>query len=210
MYFESGVIDYCGYKKAAMKFISTILILSVFCSNVQAQLSKGNWLLGGTANLSATRNSYSGTISTSATDALNIMVLPDIGYFLADKLSVGLRPGYTKFKAEGVGPTGLSTNANRLDFGPFIRYYFLNTDKPFNVLADVGYQYGLYWFRPSRGSRHSFSASTGMVAFFNSSVALEMLVGYYSQSEKIRIPENALIEYRGLQMSIGFLFHLER
>lgn len=193
-----------------MRYISSFLILSVFFSNVQAQLSKGTWLLGGTANLSATRDSYSSTISTSAMDALNIRVLPGIGYFLADKFSVGFRLGYTKFKAEGVGPSGLSSNVNRLDFGPFTRYYFLNTDKPFNVLADVGYQYGSYWFRPSRGSRHTFSASTGMVTFFNSSVALEMLVGYYIQSERIRDPERTVIEQRGLQMSIGFQFHLEK
>jgi hypothetical protein len=193
-----------------MRYISSFLILSVFFSNVQAQLSKGTWLLGGTANLSATRNSYSSTVINSTWDEVNIKILPSIGYFLADKFSVGFRPGYTKIKAETAGPGGGNTNENRLDFGLFTRYYFINADKSFNVLSDVGYQYGTYWFTPTKGTRHNFSASAGIAAFFNTSVAVEMLIGYYIQTEKRRDPENALIEYRGLQMSIGFLFHLEK
>jgi hypothetical protein len=193
-----------------MRYISSFLILSVFFSNVQAQLSKGTWLLGGTANLSVTRNSYSSTVINSTWDEVNIKILPSIGYFLADKFSVGFRPGYTKIKAETAGPGGGNTNENRLDFGLFTRYYFINADKSFNVLSDVGYQYGTYWFTPTKGTRHNFSASAGIAAFFNTSVAVEMLIGYYIQTEKRRDPENALIEYRGLQMSIGFLFHLEK
>jgi hypothetical protein len=193
-----------------MRYISSFLILSVFFSNVQAQLSKGTWLLGGTASLSATRNSYSSTVINSTWDEVNIKILPSIGYFLADKFSVGFRPGYTKIKAETAGPGGGNTNENRLDFGLFTRYYFINADKSFNVLSDVGYQYGTYWFTPTKGTRHNFSASAGIAAFFNTSVAVEMLIGYYIQTEKRRDPENALIEYRGLQMSIGFLFHLEK
>lgn len=193
-----------------MRYISTALILSFFFSNAQAQLSKGTWLLGGTANLSARRDSYSSSVINSTSDVLVIKILPSIGYFLADKFSVGFRPGYTKIKSETAGPGGGNTNENRLDFGPFTRYYFLNADKPFNLLTDIGYQYGTYWFTPTKGTRHNFSASAGIAAFFNTSVAIEMLVGYYYQREKIRDFFGSLDEQTGLQITIGFQFHLEK
>jgi hypothetical protein len=127
---------------------------------------------------------------------------------LADKFVLGLRPGYTKNKAQVTTTSGGNTNENRLDVGPFVRYYFLKPDKQFNVLTDVSYQYGFYWFTPTKGNRHTFSASAGTVVFFNSSVSLELLLGYYTQKENIDDAFKAKNEQKGLQMTVGFQFHL--
>lgn len=137
-------------------------------------------------------------------------ISPSVGYFLADKFAVGLRPSYTKTKSQIDSPGGGNTNENRLDVGPFARYYFLAEEKQFNVLADVSYQYGFYWFMPTKGNRNTFSASAGTVVFFNSSVGLELLIGYYTQKETINDAFKTINEQKGLQMTIGFQFHLEK
>jgi outer membrane protein W len=192
--------------KKFLFFYVCVFVVSVS----SAQLTKGNWLVGGAASFYSTKYTYSsGTTSFSSND-LKITATPSIGYFLSDKFSTGLRLSYTKTKSIATTPSGGNTNENRLNFGPFARYYFLKTNKSFNLLTDVGYQYGLYWFTPTTGNRSMFSASVGTVVFFNSSVGLEFLVGYYSQREAIKSALEYKNEDKGLQMSIGLQFHLEK
>ena len=176
----------------------------------QGQLTKGIWLVGGTGGFSSTKNTYSSSAATQTSDVVNLKLSPNIGYFLLDKFAVGLRPSFAKTKAQVTTVSGLSTNENRLDFGPFARYYFLDAEKQFNILADATYQYGFYWFTPTKGNRNTFSASGGTVVFFNSSVGLELLIGYYWRKEKINDAFKTTNEEKGLQMTIGFQFYLEK
>jgi hypothetical protein len=193
-----------------MKFLFTISLICLFTINANSQLTEGIWLLGGTASLYSTKNTYSTDVANQTSDNLQIGVAPSVGYFIADKFALGLSSTYTKSKVEVTSVGGLYTNENRFDFGPFARYYFLNIDKQYNLLADINYQYGLYWFTPRKGDRHTLSASIGTVVFFNSSVGFELLFGYYSQKESINDQIRTAYEKKGLLMTIGFKFHLEK
>lgn len=188
--------------------ICLFVLLSFFAAH--AQLTKSNWLVGGTGNFLASSYSYSSATYSSTSNRVDITVSPNIGYFVKDKLAFGLRPSFSKFKDRVDGPSGGYSNVNRLEFGPFGRYYFLPTESRYNILADVSYQYGLYWFTPTKGNINTISAAAGPVIFFNSSVGLEFLFGYYSRKEVIKQNGDNVYNQKGFQASIGFQIHLEK
>ncbi|HSR37582.1 MAG TPA: hypothetical protein VLL95_01610 [Phnomibacter sp.] len=192
-----------------MKYYFPFCLFLLFSIVARSQLTKGTWIAGGAASFYSTQNKYASNIANQTSDVLRLSINPSIGYFLADKFAIGLRPNYTKNKAQVTSTSGLATNENRFDIGPFARYYFLQAEKQFNLLADISYQYGVYWFKPTKGNRNTFSASAGTVVFFNSSVGLELLLGYYTQKETINDAVKTINEQKGLQMTIGFQFHLE-
>lgn len=194
-----------------MKPLFILLVSCCFTFTSFAQLTQGNWLAGGTGNFLTSKYSYSSPTYTSSSDRVEIDISANIGYFIIDKLALGLKPGYSKFKDVVDGSAGnINSNQNRIYFGPFGRYYFLKADKQFNILTDVSYQYGLYWFTPTKGNSNTFSASAGTVVFFNTSVGLELLLGYYSRKEVIKEPDNISTNQKGFQMSVGFQIHLEK
>jgi len=192
-----------------MKKIYFSFFFSMFLFSAQAQLTKATWLVGGTGNFLSSKNTYTSPDYFSSSDRIDVNVSPNIGYFIADKFAVGLRPNFSKSKGVVDGSGGGNTNENRLEFGPFVRYYFLQTDKQYNILTDLSYQYGLYWFTPTKGNINTLSASAGTVVFFNSSVGLEFLLGYYSRKEIKQQNPDFVTDKKGFQMGVGFQIHLE-
>ena len=171
------------------------------------QLDKGVYLVGGTGNLLSSKYEYSTPTLSFSSDRLNIGIAPYIGYFVADKLALGLRLNYSKNR-EKVN-SGLFTNVNRYSLGPSLRYYFLDKENRYNLLTEINYQYGLFRFKPTKGNSNTFNALVGPVIYLNTSVGLEFLVGYYSTTETIEnVPSTS--KQNGLQLSIGFQIHLEK
>jgi len=189
-------------------FLTALSLTFTFASS--AQLTKNNWLVGGTGNFLASKHSYSSPTYSSSSDRLEINLSADIGYFIIDKFAFGLKPGYSKYKDQVNGPGGGYSNQNTINIGPFARYYFLKADKDFNILTDVSYQHGFYWFTPTKGNINIFSVSAGPVVYFNSSVGLEFLLGYYSKKEIIKQSGDNVDKQTGFQISIGFQIHLEK
>jgi hypothetical protein len=101
-----------------------------------------------------------------------------------------------------------------LAVGPFARYYFLNTDKPFNILADVSYQFGYLQqlgLLHEKGKNNTFSAMGGTEIFFNSTAGMEILLGYINKTVSIENSPGAFKNSKsGFQVSIGFTLHLEK
>ncbi|MDP1765227.1 MAG: hypothetical protein Q8L07_15205 [Sediminibacterium sp.] len=133
-------------------------------------------------------------------------------------LKFNLGPYFSSYKGEtissSVGSGGGTTNSFRFAIGPFARYYFLNADKPFNILTDVSYQFGINNWRnsyPAKGKFNSLSIMGGTEVFFNSTAGLEILIGYGNQIASI---DNSPSAYnrnkKGFQVSIGFTLHLEK
>ncbi len=128
-----------------------------------------------------------------------------------DKLSGGLRPYFSTFKGESSG--GGITNYYRLAIGPFVRYYFLNQERQFNLLTDISYQFGINKYLGElheKGKFNMFSASGGIEVFFNATVGVEILIGYAQQVSSIEDSPGAFnSNKKGLQVSIGFQLHLK-
>jgi len=65
-----------------------LFLVALFLSGIaQAQLTKGNWLVGGNASYSSTQSENAA--STTTTNRKSLTAEPDIGYFFFDKFAVG-------------------------------------------------------------------------------------------------------------------------
>lgn len=196
-------------KYTIMKIIVTFISILLFSLTAKSQLDRGIWLVGGNGNFLTSKYEYSSPTFSSTSDRLNISISPTVGYFIIDKLAVGLRTSFSKNKDQVNGTGGLFTNVNRFTLGPFAKFYFLEKDKQYNLIADVSYQYGLYSFKPTKGNSKTFNASIGPVIYFNTSVGLEFLLGYYSTKETIKQNGDITTKQSGFQIGIGFQIHLE-
>ncbi len=197
-----------------MKQTFLSLILMTFFFTAQSQLTKGNWLVGGSGSFYSYNETYTSPTYNNTAKYTNIDVSASLGYFIIDKLAAGLRPTFSSFKGKVTSPGGGSTNSYKIAIGPFARYYFLNTEKPFNILADVSYQVGINKYLGStheQGKFNNLSIMGGTEIFFNSTAGMEILLGY---SQKVLSLENSPSAFnftkRGFQVSIGFTLHLEK
>lgn len=190
-----------------MKNIISLFLLISF-SVAKSQIDKAIWLVGGSGSFSSTKNTFNSPNYSQTSDVVGIKISPNIGYFIFEKFAIGLRPSFSKDKAQVTTAAGGYTNVNRFEIGPFVRYYFLNKEKPYNILTDISYQTGLYAFRSDKGTNNTFSASVGQVIYFNSSVGLEFLLGYYRRNEKVKEVFETM--QQGFQIGIGFQIHLEK
>lgn len=200
---------------------ATLLITVVFLFSISSfgQLDKKTWLVGGSGNFSSTNDNLSTTTGDFEYKRSALQISPQIGVFVIDKLTIGLKSSFSWSKNRGVSVgTGLSTSTViRSDYGPFIRYYFLDKRKSFNLLADLSYQLGNVKFVQSndKGVRNNLSIMAGSVVYFNSSVGIEFLMGYKYDKEKLT-KSNSTPQYfytdskNGIQISIGFQFYLEK
>ena len=137
-----------------------------------------------------------------------IRMNPSVGYFPADKLSVGLKAtlssGGARFPNDQAYD-GTFNKSTMFDLGPFVRYYFLPTEKNVNLFSEVMYQYGYFKGISSNiNGRNTFTLSAGPVVYFNSSVGMEFLVSYSNAR---------FIGYEGkintLMTGVGFKIHLD-
>lgn len=184
------------------------IFFSTFFVTANGQITKNNWLVGGSGSFYSYNNQYTSAAYSNEAEYTRIDIGANVGYFVADKVAFGLRPTFSSFAGRVTSTGGGSTNAQRYFLGPFGRYYFLTTDKQTNIVTDVSYQFGLSNNSGQRGNLSAFSAMAGPVVFFNSSVGMEFLIGYKYSKDDI---ENASTEIRkGFQVTIGFQIHLEK
>lgn len=173
-----------------LKFLYIITIFSFFTSH--AQITKGNWMVGGTGSL------YSAQLKdnniTSNTTGLELR--PTLGLFLIDKFALGITPLLAYNKPEN--------NSSVISYGagPFVRYYFLKPENRVNVLAHVGYTY--YGNNSTNDNSSALDFKAGPVLFFNSSVALEMTLNYNMNSL------DSSTKYNIFSLGLGFQIHLEK
>ncbi len=180
------------------KIILFVLLISV-TKSVNCQITKGYWLVGGNGSFNKERL-YS-DIEHSTT---YIFISANVGYFLIDKLAIGLRPSYKYNHA-----TFASNRYYTIAVAPFARYYFLKPEKTLNLFAEVNYAFENFVVKEN-GERTSSKANTfnfiaGPVIFFNPSVALELTFAY-----SIHTARGFGKTYDVTQIGIGFQFHLTK
>jgi len=196
-----------------MKQLFLFLSVYILPLTSMGQLTKDNWLIGGMGNFYSYNQTYSSPTNNATAKYTSIEISASVGYFLIDKLSLGLRPTFSSYKGE-VTSSGLVTNTNKFAFGPFVRYYFLSTDKPFNLLTDISYQLGINKFAlppKEKGKFNTLSIMAGTEIFFNTTVGLDILLGYKLKTETIDDSPSKYKDVRkGIQASIGLQIHLEK
>lgn len=178
------------------KIIPLFFAFCICCNTSYSQLTKKNWLVGGTGLFSSQSENLNGT----NIKGLDIEISPNIGYFFSDKFAGGARVNYTY---SNVKYPGVSNSVSHLGFGPFLRYYFLNTAKSVNLFAESYYQYTIVSSANSTSKESLIRFSGGPVIFFNSSVGLEFTVNY-------QLFKGDDVDAKKIFLGIGFQIHLEK
>ena len=121
---------------------------------------------------------------------------------MLDKFATGIKASYVH---EKISSDDASVVQNSYRIGPFLRYYFLSEDKPFNLLLEGSYQYATTKTNAFTLQQNIYSFNGGPVLFLNNVVGLEFLFGY-SNNKTIGVKQT--IKQWGL--SIGLQIHLEQ
>jgi hypothetical protein len=200
-----------------MKRLSLLFSVAFLYLGANAQLTKNNWLVGGSGSFYSYAEDYSTSSYKQTAKYTSIDIAASVGYFFMDKLAAGLRPGFSSYKGEVVSSSvgsGGATNNFKFAIGPFARYYFLNSVKPFNLLADISYQIGInknFGGLNDKGKYNTFSLMGGTEIFFNPTAGIEILLGYTQKMVSIENSPSALSNNKkGFLASVGFTLHLEK
>ncbi|TAN01260.1 MAG: hypothetical protein EPN39_02590 [Chitinophagaceae bacterium] len=175
-----------------MRKIIIILLASILLANyAQGQLAKGTWMIGGNAALT-TFNTRSPLGPASGT---SILITPAIGYFVVEKLVLGINPGYSLqvYKFNDIQ----HSNGHSYALGPFVRYYLLPADHIVNLFAGSSYQYTIG--EPGNSIVNNYSFFIGSTAFFNSSAAIEITTGFSSSLDE-KLTTNSFVINAGFQV----------
>jgi len=194
-------------------FITTI--------NANAQLTKNYWLIGGSGSFKTYKSNETFMFPVSTGEYTEIQrnikqfdAVPKVGYFIVDKFAVGLSASFSSAKSTSKtlngSASGGSSKSYSFSAGPFMRYYFLDEDKPFNILTEINYQYGKSINLDEKGSINKFILLIGPEIFLNSSTGLEFLMGYDYNKIKMENKNSVSTTNNGFFFAIGFQLHLEK
>ena len=156
-------------------------------------------MIGGNVDFTKTSNTSPSTAFQTRT-SFNLAL--STGYFIVDKFAAGIRPTFD-FQSYNTGTVGRSTT--RIDLGPFIRYYFLSSEKRFNIFSEISYQYqlsknGVEDF----GGTHGYKVLAGPVVYLNNIIGIEFTFGYSSHQT---VAKDGYIN--NFRSGIGLQIHLE-
>lgn len=181
-----------------------ILLSVVFATSyiAIAQRDKGYWLAGGTISYMKTK------LKPSETQYSTFTGTPGVGYFLIDKVASGLSFHSSIFATKS--RTGEETKRNEFAFGPFARYYFLNSGR-FDFFVDGSVQFGSAKLSGSNTSTEHenlfiYRFAAGPVFYFIPNVGLELNIGY--QSTRYSPTNNETSWNNSIVFAIGFQVHL--
>jgi hypothetical protein len=185
----------------AMQFKKSLFLFSLLiCFTTQAQITKGNFLVGGTGGFSKYKSTIVNDNSGAAQKGVGLQIAPNVGYFVVDNFVTGVGLGYSYSN-----PSGNNNNSSSYSLGPFARYYFLKPEKMINPFFQASYSFSKG--KSENGGKFSnsgYGLKAGTAIFFNSSVALELGINYtYSNSDNV-------VKIYDLSFIMGFQIHLEK
>lgn len=153
-------------------------------------------------NFESTKNEN--TVNYQST---NFFISPNIGYFIINKLPIGLRVDFRFYNSKS---QNLETHLVNTSISPFLRYYFLPLQRKVNVFIDVSYIHDKSkwssdsnpgYFVKTRG----YYFSGGPSIFLTDQIALEFTLGYkHTKSYDFGdIKETKFNSGLGLQIHLG-------
>ena len=184
------------------------IVLILFTIGTTAQISKGNWMVGGSGNIYFYEGNYNIVDKKIIEKGFGIDVLPNVGYFFFNNFSAGLvsKFSYGEGKDNNNGSSGPDRNFR---LGPYARYYILNKEKFTNFFIQASYNTSLF---DKSFKTYQVSTKVGSAIFLTNSIGLEVSLEYSKNS----------IEYFNVQMSdvvqttnvirfgVGLQIHLEK
>jgi Outer membrane protein beta-barrel domain len=178
----------CPTKTTFMKkIIVSLSLLFITVISVNAQTTKGDWLVGGNLSFNTTTNNSSFTLAPAA------------GYFFANNFTAGSEVilSFGKFGDEKESAIGA---------GPFARYYFELKDPKFKPLVHTSFTVLSATTKfnnfKTTNTATSFFIGAGGAFFINNNVALEGIAGY----NNTKVENNP--GQGGFLFRMGFQVHL--
>ena len=181
--------------KRAIMILLNCTLLSLAA---RGQITKGNWMVGGDASFSLDYTHYEYN-EIAPSHGFRGQISPGVGYFLTDKLAMGLKADFNVNRFHNGSPVETDFY---LSTGPFLRYYFLPAENTINIFGEAAYEHSFRFFYASPANTYSVFA--GPTFFFNSSVAAELLAGldYFKPQGNA----NTL----SFKMNVGFQIYLKK
>lgn len=177
-----------------MKKVLFAAFLTICAQGVFAQINQGQWLVGGSAAFESRKHG-----DGDAGKSTYISISPNAGYFVIDKLAVGLRTTFEsiKFKDEDDASSTFAA-------GPFVRYYFLPLGDKVNVFADGTFAFGSVKDAGESNGFTDFAISAGPAIFLSPNTALEFNLNYRSAGGDAFGDDR----YNRFGVGVGFQIHL--
>jgi hypothetical protein len=181
-----------------MNKIFTLIFCTLLAINLKAQITKKSWLVGGNVGFSSSTTEVGQTSSTQG----NVRLTGNLGYFVIDKLAIGLQPDMILSFFKDVD--GDRNMGSYYSLGPFLRYYLLPVEKLTNIFIQSSYSAGIIKIADlETASDHQFSFSAGPEIFLTPSAGLQLSIGYVIRNSNDRGYSRVKI----LQIEAGFQFH---
>ena len=181
--------------KKRFLFIAAIILITI---HANSQIEQGNWMFGGSGNYSV----QSENINNQQIRSTSIVLSPKAGYFFLNKFCSGMNLDYTFNKIRNLTYNYSQTTLNYYYVAPFIRYYFLKTDRIYNLLGEISYEFLLNKVAGGENN-NGLTFTTGIVAFLNSTVGIELTSNYQFLNRTNNINTKTFF------IGIGFQIHLE-
>lgn len=174
------------------KSVLAVCLLLLFAHVTNAQITKGNLLLGGSTSFTSAKWGDSKGTSFSFS--------PNIGYFFINNFAGGLRVQIETEKEEGDEDAYVTTS-----IAPFLRYYFIPaaTDQKVNIFLDAAYGFGSAGSGDTKLNINGYSFMAGPAFFLNPHTALEVTLGYSSMKY-----EDISDRMNTFKINVGFQIHL--
>ncbi|AQW92908.1 MULTISPECIES: outer membrane beta-barrel protein [Elizabethkingia] len=151
--------------------LTTALVIGAFCSNIKAQIQKGNWMVGG--------NIITSSFGLNSGGGYNFLLQPKGAYFIEDNFALGAQVTF------GFSGAKDSRTIYNYSVGPLARYY-VDGKKHEHLL-----QHGRFFVEANAGiggvsQTQSGDSTTGLnlgvgpgyAYFITPNIALEGLVKY--------------------------------
>lgn len=177
-----------------MKALFFFLVLT--CSlSLNAQITKGNWLVGGDISFSYSKSKPKAAVDS---EALDIDISPNIGYFMWDNFAIGSKLNFYLNRHKSDKGT---SSYNSFLVSPFLKFYFLSEEKLLNPFIETSYRFSL----TDNNNSNEVSAKGGIAIFLNNSVAYEISLNYVNS-----ITKNQYAGSHTLLLGIGIQVHLKK
>ncbi|HKK78209.1 MAG TPA: outer membrane beta-barrel protein [Phaeodactylibacter sp.] len=207
-------------KKLLFLLSAALLLSSIASAQFTAQ---GNFVIGSTIGFSAanskiTQDDGAGDIATENPTSTQFNFAPNIGYFMADNLAVGISMDYTFNQVERTD--GDNNEDSNLLFGPFGRYYIPTaSDMAFFLEGSFGFGNASDNLLIAGESQRintnimAFGLGPGFTIFSNSAVGIEALVKYNFARSRFDtdiagVQRETVTRTNQFDFSIGFQFYL--
>ncbi|GAP43230.1 hypothetical protein SDC9_23399 [bioreactor metagenome] len=160
----------------------------------QAQTEKGKWLLNGSSRLSfdSGKEKYkSGSTTSDSYKFTRLTFEPQVGYFVIDKLPVGLLIELSRESWKDPEDDDKSVYSSFI-VGPFVRYYITDLDGlwPYAQAAVGIGSYKERWIpgegdsQDDKSSLFGYRLGVGATYFVNDRVGFDVYLGYGNDTEK--------------------------